>query len=377
MRVNGQEIERRFLVTRLSKSFPTDGKVIKIKQAYFEAQGVDKSFRVRISETGSPSRKNLSSVITLKSGKGRIRKEKEYEIDLRLGNELMKIGNYWLAKNRHLVKHAGMTWEIDFFLEPLDGIILAEIELETPDQKVEMPPWIEEYTEVTDSLTNLHLARLASDLRDSGAHPMPFIQEHLNSSIPKIVVTGPPCSGKSTFIESVKSGRSDIHCVPEVATIIINQLGIVPGNHPISNRRFQEAIYRIQRIFEATSAQYAISAGKKAVIFDRGTVDAAAYLKGELTEFEKTFNTSRTAEYAKYDGVICLDVPPRDVYNGQKANNQARSETYEQACQLRDRMVSVWRGHPNFVFVPNGSGWEEKKRLIADALENLISRKPR
>src|SRR3989344_9047591 len=116
MRVNGQEIERRILVTRLSKSFPTDGKVIKIKQAYFEAQGVDKSFRVRISETGSTSRKNLSSVITLKSGKGRIRKEKEYEIDLRLGNELMKIGNYWLANNRRLVKHAGMTWGIDFFL---------------------------------------------------------------------------------------------------------------------------------------------------------------------------------------------------------------------------------------------------------------------
>jgi adenylate cyclase len=47
-----------------------------------------------------------------------------------------------VEKIRYLVPFAGLTWEIDEFLGANAGLLLAEVELEQPDQPVELPPWI-------------------------------------------------------------------------------------------------------------------------------------------------------------------------------------------------------------------------------------------
>jgi adenylate cyclase len=41
-----------------------------------------------------------------------------------------------------------MTWEIDVFLGDNEGLVLAEVELQSDDQTVAYPPWIGR--EVTD-----------------------------------------------------------------------------------------------------------------------------------------------------------------------------------------------------------------------------------
>ena len=49
-----------------------------------------------------------------------------------------------LRKYRHEVIHAGHRWEVDEFLEANAGLILAELELQSEDERFEMPSWIAE-----------------------------------------------------------------------------------------------------------------------------------------------------------------------------------------------------------------------------------------
>ena len=54
----------------------------------------------------------------------------------------------YIEKTRYIIKHKGFTWEVDEFLAPKDGLILAEIELESEEQPFSLPEWIDK--EVSD-----------------------------------------------------------------------------------------------------------------------------------------------------------------------------------------------------------------------------------
>src|SRR3989344_6186525 len=150
------EIEHRFLVKSLDLGFlhPYFKSAISIQQCYFEIPSPTTSFRIRITN-------NSVAKINIKTGCGLMRDEDEYEIDLFLGSSLLEICHHQLNKTRLEVD----GWEIDFFDNPLSGIIFAEKEMKSEVEKVVLPPWIREAVEVTDRLTNLHMARLASELR--------------------------------------------------------------------------------------------------------------------------------------------------------------------------------------------------------------------
>jgi len=47
-----------------------------------------------------------------------------------------------IEKKRYRVEHAGKTWEIDEFFGDNEGLILAEVELESADAQVELPSWV-------------------------------------------------------------------------------------------------------------------------------------------------------------------------------------------------------------------------------------------
>lgn len=47
-----------------------------------------------------------------------------------------------IHKTRYRIPHKGFIWEVDDFHGENDGLILAEIELESVDQRFELPPWI-------------------------------------------------------------------------------------------------------------------------------------------------------------------------------------------------------------------------------------------
>ncbi len=134
----GQEIERKFLVTDDEEWRGEHG--IKIVQGYLN---LDKERTVRVRKKGD------RSFITIKGrSSGASRKEFEYEIPEEDANELLKLCHQPLVKKiRREIKKDGKTWEIDEFLEANSGLLIAEIELKSEDEEVNLPEWVE--TEVT------------------------------------------------------------------------------------------------------------------------------------------------------------------------------------------------------------------------------------
>ena len=77
--------------------------------------------------------------------KGISRSEFEYPIPLKDAQDLLKqfAGNT-IEKTRYNIKYKGKTWEVDIFSGENKGLILAEIELKSEDEKFDIPEWITE-----------------------------------------------------------------------------------------------------------------------------------------------------------------------------------------------------------------------------------------
>ena len=356
-----KEVERRFLVTKWSPKhrFPLNLPKINIRQGYFELSVKDRSLRVRIYD-------NVKAELTQKGGKGAIRDEDNQTISVDFAYGLFELCSHELFK----VRHIDGPLEVDFFESPLNGLTLIEKEFKLKVGDVEKPKYVEEWIEVTDSLTNHHLARLATQLRENKLPAMPYIYNHLFYSVPKIVITGGPCSGKTEIMSLLGDTRPDLQCVPEVASIVIGQLNIKPKKE--INDFFQRLVHDTQSLFEETSLQYAVIEGRSGLVLDRGLPDGAAYFDGGVSEYQTVLRTSMEHEYSRYRLVICLDVAPEDIYQLKKANNITRSETYVEACEKGRRVCRVWQNHPNFIFVSNDGGWDEKVRKVKEAIDKVL-----
>lgn len=139
----GVEIERKFLVKKEKWQAirPSNGELI--IQGYLQ-KDPNKTVRVRV--------KNNSGYITIKGkSKGITRLEFEYEIPVNEAKEMIQeFCDRFIEKTRYFFEHEGFTWEVDEFLSPKKGLVLAEIELNSEEQKFSLPNWIDK--EVSDDL---------------------------------------------------------------------------------------------------------------------------------------------------------------------------------------------------------------------------------
>lgn len=134
------EIERKFLLA-------SDGWRARVRSSERIRDGLlssqeDKKVRVRII--------GARATLTVKTGRVRgVREEFEYPIPLADAERLMSLcGSDVLEKVRHYVEHAAVLWEIDLYEGLLSGVALAEVELESRGQVLDLPDWIGR--EVTD-----------------------------------------------------------------------------------------------------------------------------------------------------------------------------------------------------------------------------------
>ena len=127
------EIERKFLVNKSKLRGLNFFSEEKIFQGYLSDNPV---VRVRI--------KGEHGFLTIKSSTvGLLRQEFEYEIPVADAEQLLKLcGRNVLKKYRRKISYGGHVWEVDFFAGRHTGLILAEVELNTPDEPVELPDWI-------------------------------------------------------------------------------------------------------------------------------------------------------------------------------------------------------------------------------------------
>ena len=134
----GVEIERKFLLKNSDWKQYAE-KSIRMKQQYLPFQEKSGTGRIRIAGD--------HAFLTLKTRvKGISRGEFEYEIPLEDADRIMELicQGFSVEKTRYIVPFAGKIWEIDEFAGDNAGLILAEIELNSEDEKFELPPWIGE-----------------------------------------------------------------------------------------------------------------------------------------------------------------------------------------------------------------------------------------
>jgi CYTH domain-containing protein len=132
----GIEIEKKFLLTGMEWKQLATGTAY--RQGYLSSVK-ERTVRVRtIDDKGFLTVKGISV--------GAVRREYEYEIpadDARaLLDELCE--KPIIEKNRYKVEYRGFTWEIDEFFGENEGLVVAEIELESEDQLFDKPDWVGE-----------------------------------------------------------------------------------------------------------------------------------------------------------------------------------------------------------------------------------------
>jgi adenylate cyclase len=131
------EIERKFLVSNLEECLGYSTTSIHIVQGYLS---LDPSRTVRIRKT------DTGAFLTIKgkSNKaGNTRFEWEKEISETEATELLSMClGRTIKKTRHLVPFQSRCFEVDVFSENHRGLVIAEIELQSADEKILLPSWI-------------------------------------------------------------------------------------------------------------------------------------------------------------------------------------------------------------------------------------------
>jgi len=157
------ENEVRFLVTKMNLRAIWGLPGWHIRQGYFDLLNPNKHLRVRIIN-------DERAFLGTKEGTGHSRQEEEMPIDIEAANFLFKQCSSFIEKTRIFPRYhvQGGTWTIDFFKKPLEGLKIAEFEHHMERDKVKLPSWIQEAKDITDSISNVHLARLATELRETG-----------------------------------------------------------------------------------------------------------------------------------------------------------------------------------------------------------------
>lgn len=129
------EIERKYLVDhkKWSELAKPVGRLY--RQGYLITDE-NKTIRIRLTHS--------DAYLTIKGKtKGVTRDEFEYKIPLTDAAQLLDtFSESELSKTRYEIYYKDKLWEVDVFHNANDGLIVAEIELNSEDEKFELPDWV-------------------------------------------------------------------------------------------------------------------------------------------------------------------------------------------------------------------------------------------
>lgn len=185
-----------------------------------------------------------------------------------------------------------------------------------------------------------------------------------STEIPKIVLTGGPCAGKSTVLRHIEESFPDsVETVPEAANMLIGGGFPLPSESlPYSERwqmTLQDPLFTLQQSLEANHYEIAEHTNKRILVCDRGILDQAAYFSGGVDEFLDRYKVKDIGEILdRYTMVIHLAsvaLLGEDTYQ-EASSTQARVEdSVEQIREVEIRTLEVWSLHPNHqVIEPQG-----------------------
>lgn len=185
------------------------------------------------------------------------------------------------------------------------------------------------------------------------------------------VLTGGPCSGKTTALARLKKDLTNkgykVFMIDEAATRIINS-GI--SSKEFGGFEFQSYIATTQIVNEALIEDairkyIALPYSKDdiVIICDRGLLDGKAYMDSDedFARLLSYFHTSENEAKASYDVIVHLVT----AANGAEEyytleNNEARSESPEEARAVDRKTFAAWSGHKHIAIIDNSTDFDKK-----------------
>lgn len=146
----GLEIERKFLVT---ENVWRNEQGTMYRQGYLNSDS-NRNVRIRIIED--------KGYLTVKGlARGSVRMEYEYVIPKADAEAMLDslCERPLIEKKRYTIDYEGHVWEVDEFFGDNQGLILAEVELETEDETLAKPHWIGEEVTHDSRYYNSNLVR--------------------------------------------------------------------------------------------------------------------------------------------------------------------------------------------------------------------------
>lgn len=212
-----------------------------------------------------------------------------------------------------------------------------------------------------------------------------------------IVITGGPCSGKTTTIGKLRERFAEQAVfVPEAATMLLSGGFPMPGKDlvmcPKWRDAFQAAVATVQLNMEDMYQRVARERGVRLMICDRGLLDGAAYMPG--IDFPFRYIPSSTnakcgpfpilGQYAldekkilaRYDRIIHLEslaTASPDEYG--KTNNEHRMEDRSWARALEYRTRAAWEKHPRHLILKRKDydGYDAIFEKVASEVQAILS----
>lgn len=187
--------------------------------------------------------------------------------------------------------------------------------------------------------------------------------------IVKIVLTGGPCAGKTTAMNWIQNNFQKqgykVLFVPETATEFITG-GITPWEMR-TNLDFQSCVLDFQLEKEAMFDRAAseMPFDKILIVCDRGTLDGKAYIsKKDFNYMLKSKGLSETKLKDSYDAVFHLVTAAKGAKKFYNLDNEARTESVEDAARADDLVMAAWTGHSHLRIIDNSTDFDEKMRRL-------------
>jgi CYTH domain-containing protein len=367
-RIDGSETEeRRFLIEECDPDGYAKWPSVHVITGFVDTDEA-KSIRIQVVQHAKDRLPDIYTTVTY--GRGIKRRKANADLPAAAAQLLLDFCN---PRKTYQQRYRHGNMRVAVYEKDLFGLRIIEFKDVGKDIPIEKPRWITRWREVTGKLTSYTLAELAA-LRSRYAEELPYGRINPLENLPRLVLTGGPCSGKTTVIEHLQGLFGDeVQFVPEIATILDkNGITVPDDGDPVTMLEFQTTVSRIQRVFEDGAVRHAYRKGRKALICDRGEVDGGAYMKGGLDTLEIVSGIDIRHLYERYARVIYLSVPPKDVYDANKGNNTARKEDHGQASRVGQATLQAWQGHPYLSVIGNYDTMQEKLDAVATQVRAFL-----
>jgi len=207
--------------------------------------------------------------------------------------------------------------------------------------------------------------------------------ENHGSKIPlfKFILTGGPCGGKTTAIARLSSflrerGFEVIACAEVYTILASNGMSFDFYSTEGMDAVIQNSVLDVQLSLEDSLEKVLKARGKPAVLLcDRGPMDGKAYLSDE--KWKKILNgrgaTEAELRDTRYNAVFHMVTAADGASKFYTLeNNQARTETPEQALDLDRRTQKCWLGHAHMYVLDNSTDFESKLQRLVNIVSSLV-----